>query len=372
MTRLVRCFLHPIIFLNVFTISQCFLSFQAQQQGISAVLNVLDTDSTDGVPAVSRSNDRANSVENSISKVKTAPVQKYREVISKTENSRSPLVRNTMADDAPTDVSVTLSSSDGPHKPNADKPDEVPTDVTRTENPAIRSALAELKQLRSAKGVRRFLRMNPTVEQKGTESHLQPSAANRPFSSLIDALKQMNGELGGSQKTTPVHSDGKAKQFRLLQFPSPVVHDFPVKLPRVFPVPKPITAFVPPANDVTERVHFIPELHQPYMSGNAPESNPPDDYLLRLNMIRSRFENAVADNTSDELPFPMLRLVDSNSHRKPFFVPPEDIILRNRSGLDERDNASNRPLSTAWDSPQLLKLDKEPIKTRDAAVEKQT
>jgi hypothetical protein len=169
-------------------------------------------------------------------------------------NSKLPsnIAQNPSLDDTLTDVSVSpLISDDARRVPSTSAgskmADRRAREVPHPQNPGLRSALTELQQLRNADGPRRFLQINPAAgasrtEIPGRSQENQPPTANQPFSVLFGALKQMNDELGGGQpRAAPIATSSESGgQLRLLRFPSPVVHDFPVKLPRLVPAQRPI------------------------------------------------------------------------------------------------------------------------------------
>jgi hypothetical protein len=172
----------------------------------------------------------------------------------------------------------------------------------------------------------------------------------------------MNGEMGGQSKTASApSSENRGGNLRLLRFPSPVVHDFPVKLPRLVPMQRPYPDFVPTVNTAAQVQSMPPMSQTPFEPVNPIQRRAGDDGLLRLPPNQGRSD--IPPEHFDGLPFPMLRLTNSDGYRAPFFVPPDQIsnygLGRVDSGTNVGGNKSHYLGSLARQSPQLLKLNME-------------
>lgn len=211
----------------------------------------------------------------------------------------------------------------------------------RRNGPQLSSALNELKQLRTIDN-HQFLQVNTNMSSNNNNSRRQgtsanvnnrmkenypppppppahPSSTGRPFTSLINALKQMNGELGS----------GKKNARRLLQCPSPSTSREPVavELPRIHRRSRPVQSH---HTDITST----------HTGGVMPTLFNQQPALLQLGPNTDR---------SNGMPFPMLRLTSSNSnidHRVPYFVPPQELP----------SYQCNEPGKNQSYSPRLLKL----------------
>jgi len=339
--------------------------FQAQHQGILAVLNVLD-DGT-GRPVQQQPSSRAHIIHNNTSGVRSdAPAVRHPhpDQSIKTHGSKLP------TEDVLTDISLSTLPSDSVVDCSNARPEQKESSANHNEMSHAVDASTEPKQLRSIDGATRFLRLNPAVGESRSQKQ-----GSQPFSSLLEALKQMNGDLGGGQRTAAAAgaevNPAKPGQFRLLRFPpASTVDEFPVKLPRMIPTPQAVRAFISPVGNVMPATR-MPQVNEfPVWHANPVQRNVPDEYLLRLPQSSHGLFLVPPDNTQDDLPFPMLRLIEPNNQRVPFFVPPEHFLKssRHRAGVKRAD--SSQLNSPARESPQLLKLDMDSLETKNYATER--